>query len=144
MSSRFLVVTHTKPHNSQNPLGVTYIRQDALNVAPNRTPQQERLKCRKCIVSDGTYDSLECLVQGMVVGIVQGHQEIDLKAIKPPPKHVNDLDEGAIPVIQKMMFDQQQKRQGLPTSDELMYEVCPCCLPKHDTHPATRRLGLVR
>jgi hypothetical protein len=54
--------------------------------------------------------------------VIEGHQEIDLKAIKPPPKHVNDLDEGAIPVIQKMMFDQQQKRQGLPTSDELMYE----------------------
>jgi hypothetical protein len=66
----------------------------------------------------------------------QGHQGIDLKLIKPPPKHVNDLDEGAKPVIQKMMFDQQQKRLGLPTSDELLIQVLPPCKLQSPSEPS--------
>mmetsp|Transcript_11276 Transcript_11276/g.20304 ORF Transcript_11276/g.20304 Transcript_11276/m.20304 type:complete len:181 (-) Transcript_11276:310-852(-) len=54
--------------------------------------------------------------------VIEGHQEIDLKLIKPPAKHVSELDEGAHAVIQKMMFDQHQKRMGLPTSDELQMQ----------------------
>eukprot|EP00668_Euglena_longa_P028882 GGOE01036215.1.p1 GENE.GGOE01036215.1~~GGOE01036215.1.p1 ORF type:complete len:181 (-),score=35.40 GGOE01036215.1:166-675(-) len=54
--------------------------------------------------------------------VIEGHQGINLKLIKPPAKHVQDLDDGAKSVIQKMMFDQQQKRLGLPTSDELLIQ----------------------
>ena len=49
-------------------------------------------------------------------------RQIDMKTLRPPSKHMRDLDDGAQATIQKMMFDQQQKRQGLPTSDELMME----------------------
>eukprot|EP00997_Jenningsia_sp_PLL12_P008741 NODE_5560_length_567_cov_114.169884_g4829_i0.p1 GENE.NODE_5560_length_567_cov_114.169884_g4829_i0~~NODE_5560_length_567_cov_114.169884_g4829_i0.p1 ORF type:complete len:112 (-),score=31.88 NODE_5560_length_567_cov_114.169884_g4829_i0:113-448(-) len=54
--------------------------------------------------------------------VIEGHACVNLKSIKPPPKHVQDLDDGAKAAIQKMMFDQHQKRMGLPTSEELMHK----------------------
>jgi hypothetical protein len=50
-----------------------------------------------------------------------GEPQIDMKLFKPPSKHMRDLDDGAQAQIQKMMFDQEQKRKGLPTSEELQY-----------------------
>ena len=49
-------------------------------------------------------------------------RQIDFKTLRPPAKHMRDLDDGAQATIQKMMFDQHQKRQGLPTSDELLMQ----------------------
>eukprot|EP01006_Ploeotia_vitrea_P006534 TRINITY_DN13602_c0_g1_i1.p1 TRINITY_DN13602_c0_g1~~TRINITY_DN13602_c0_g1_i1.p1 ORF type:complete len:193 (-),score=42.48 TRINITY_DN13602_c0_g1_i1:56-634(-) len=54
--------------------------------------------------------------------VIEGGPEIDLKKIKPPPKNYQDLDDGAQGVIRKMMFDQHQKRMGLPTSEEMMHQ----------------------
>ncbi|ORC91011.1 nuclear movement protein [Trypanosoma theileri] len=48
-----------------------------------------------------------------------GERQIDMKTFKPPSKHVSELDETAQSTIAKMMFDQRQKMQNLPTSDEL-------------------------
>lgn len=44
--------------------------------------------------------------------------QMDVKTLIPPSKHVKDLDSGAQATVAKMMFDQEQKRKGLPTSDE--------------------------
>ena len=45
-------------------------------------------------------------------------RQVDMKTLKPPSKHIRDLDGGAQATVSKMMFDQDQKRKGLPTSDE--------------------------
>eukprot|EP01059_Diplonema_ambulator_P004125 TRINITY_DN13827_c0_g1_i1.p1 TRINITY_DN13827_c0_g1~~TRINITY_DN13827_c0_g1_i1.p1 ORF type:complete len:191 (+),score=36.14 TRINITY_DN13827_c0_g1_i1:55-627(+) len=51
--------------------------------------------------------------------VIKGHPAINMKKLKPPPKKLQTLDEGAQATIEKMMFDQHQKRMGKPTSDEL-------------------------
>eukprot|EP01064_Diplonema_japonicum_P005126 TRINITY_DN13437_c0_g4_i1.p1 TRINITY_DN13437_c0_g4~~TRINITY_DN13437_c0_g4_i1.p1 ORF type:complete len:190 (+),score=60.64 TRINITY_DN13437_c0_g4_i1:53-622(+) len=50
--------------------------------------------------------------------VVKGHPTIDMKKLKPPPKQLQTLDDGAQATIEKMMYDQQQKQMGKPTSDE--------------------------
>eukprot|EP00758_Cryptobia_borreli_P001223 Tbor_TRINITY_DN2047_c0_g1::TRINITY_DN2047_c0_g1_i1::g.12120::m.12120 len=45
--------------------------------------------------------------------------QADLKTLIPPSKHVKDMDAGAQSAISKMMFDQEQKKKGMPTSDEM-------------------------
>ncbi|KEG09703.1 nuclear movement protein [Trypanosoma grayi] len=54
--------------------------------------------------------------------VTVGERQIDMKTFKPPIKHVSELDESAQATIAKMMFDQRQKMQNLPTSDELQLE----------------------
>ncbi|EAN89402.1 hypothetical protein C3747_89g34 [Trypanosoma cruzi] len=51
--------------------------------------------------------------------VVVGERQIDMKTLKPPSKHVSELDESAQATIAKMMFDQRQKMQNLPTSEEM-------------------------
>ena len=51
--------------------------------------------------------------------VVDGEPQCDFKTLKPPSKHMRELDQGAQAQIQKMMFDQDQKRKGMPSSDEL-------------------------
>lgn len=50
--------------------------------------------------------------------VVTSEPQIDMKTLKPPSKHLRELDQGAQATVAKMMFDQDQKRKGLPTSDE--------------------------
>lgn len=51
--------------------------------------------------------------------VVKAAKQIDMKGLKPPSKHIRDLDDSTQATVAKMMFDQDQKRKGLPTSDEL-------------------------
>lgn len=51
--------------------------------------------------------------------VVTAERQMDIKTLVPPAKHIRDLDQGAQATVAKMMFDQEQKRKGLPTSDEL-------------------------
>jgi hypothetical protein len=44
--------------------------------------------------------------------------QVDMKTLTPPEKHMRELDDGARATVEKLMFDQNQKRMGLPTSDE--------------------------
>eukprot|EP01065_Artemidia_motanka_P039188 TRINITY_DN48063_c0_g1_i1.p2 TRINITY_DN48063_c0_g1~~TRINITY_DN48063_c0_g1_i1.p2 ORF type:complete len:201 (+),score=54.94 TRINITY_DN48063_c0_g1_i1:57-605(+) len=53
---------------------------------------------------------------------IQGHPKLNMKQLKPPAKSYQALDGEAQGVIRKMMFDQQQKRQGLPTSEEMQMQ----------------------
>jgi hypothetical protein len=50
--------------------------------------------------------------------VTTSERQIDIKTLKPPSKHLRELDEGTQATVTKMMFDQEQKRRGLPTSDE--------------------------
>jgi hypothetical protein len=50
--------------------------------------------------------------------ITLNETQIDLKTLKPPSKHIREFDSATQATVAKMMFDQEQKRKGLPTSDE--------------------------
>jgi hypothetical protein len=54
--------------------------------------------------------------------VCAGELQLDMKQLKPPSKNLRDLDDSAQATVHKMMFDQQQKRQGKLSSDELLMQ----------------------
>ena len=48
-----------------------------------------------------------------------GYEEVDVTKIEPETSKLSDLDPEAQALVNKMWFDQEQKRKGLPTSDEI-------------------------
>ncbi|XP_047953355.1 protein BOBBER 1-like isoform X2 [Salvia hispanica] len=51
--------------------------------------------------------------------VVKGEPEIDTRKAEPEPSFIADLDPETRSTVDKVMFDQRQRKMGLPTSDEM-------------------------
>lgn len=65
--------------------------------------------------------SLEKTKKTWWASALQGHDEIDTSLVEST-RAIHEYDGETQGAIRKIMFDQQQKQSGLPTSDEMLQE----------------------
>ncbi len=51
--------------------------------------------------------------------MLEGEEKLDIKYMNPE-KPMHELDDEAQAKIKQLMFDERQKQQGLPTSEQLV------------------------
>eukprot|EP00755_Sulcionema_specki_P013643 Sspe_Gene.54484::Locus_30072_Transcript_1_1_Confidence_1.000_Length_806::g.54484::m.54484 len=54
--------------------------------------------------------------------VIEGHPKLNMKKLKPPSKSFYSLDGESQACINKMIFDQVQKSQGKPTSQDMLLQ----------------------
>ncbi|KAF9076245.1 nuclear movement protein nudC [Rhodocollybia butyracea] len=83
--------------------------------------------CKEIKVEDSTWTleddvvliHLEKLNQQWWENVLTHHPKLDTRKIEPADSKLSDLDGETRGMVEKMMFDNQQKQMGKPTSDEL-------------------------
>jgi len=84
--------------------------------------------CKEIKIEDSTWTvqdnkivliHLEKLNQQWWENVLTHHPKIDTRKIEPKDSKLSDLDGETRGMVEKMMFDNQQKQLGRPTSDEL-------------------------
>ncbi|KAH9486988.1 Nuclear migration protein nudC [Psilocybe cubensis] len=94
-----------------------------------REPIMSGELCKEIKVEDSTWtvqDNKAVLIhleklnkQTWWENVLTHHPKIDTKKIEPANSKLDDLDSETRGMVEKMMFDNQQKQLGRPTSDEI-------------------------
>ncbi|KIO33602.1 hypothetical protein M407DRAFT_240985 [Tulasnella calospora MUT 4182] len=109
---------------------VVKIQRNKLSVGlKGKEPIMEGELCKEIKVDESTWtieDQSEVLVHLEKVSkmewwenVLKHHPKIDVRKINPEPGKLSDLDGETRGMVEKMMFDNQQKQLGKPTSDEM-------------------------
>ncbi|OAQ62842.1 CS-like domain-containing protein [Pochonia chlamydosporia 170] len=125
IKSRDLVISITQDKLSAGIKGQTpVIGEEVDGVKQNKLAQEIKVDDSTWTLAtnpDGT-KTVEILLakrkQEWWPNVIQGTAAIDVTKIQPENSKLSDLDGETRGMVEKMMFDQRQKEQGLPTSDE--------------------------
>ncbi|KDQ30849.1 hypothetical protein PLEOSDRAFT_1036712, partial [Pleurotus ostreatus PC15] len=114
---------------------VVTIQKKKLKVAlKGKEPIMEGELCKDIKVDESTWNIRMCSLQDNELllihleksnkeqwweNVLTHHPKIDTTKIEPPNSQLSDLDGETRGMVEKMMFDNQQKQMGKPTSDEL-------------------------
>jgi len=125
-------ITVPVPQGTRGADLIVVLRKKKLSLAlkgPDREPILDGELCREIKVEDSTWtiqDNKTVLIhleklnqQQWWENVLTHHPKIDTRKIEPKDSKLSDLDGETRGMVEKMMFDNQQKQLGRPTSDEL-------------------------
>jgi len=125
-------ITVPVPQGTRGADLIVVLRKKKLSLAlkgPDREPILDGELCREIKVEDSTWtiqDNKIVLIhleklnqQQWWENVLTHHPKIDTRKIEPKDSKLSDLDGETRGMVEKMMFDNQQKQLGRPTSDEL-------------------------
>jgi len=98
------------------------IKSKALTIIDEEFPKEIRVDDSTWLIEDNKTLILQLSKKNQMEWwsrVVMSEPEISTKHIQPENSKLEDLDSETRSTVEKMMFDQQQKQRGLPTSDEM-------------------------